>query len=544
MTRLFTRLLSAAALLLGTHAAAQATSGCTALYALTGGSLNYVSVDGTTTPITTTTATTLNGAALDPNNGNVYFIDRSNTSQNDLKVMDTDTGNVTSVAAVTLPTAGATVVGASFDNSSGTARLYLLYSTYVIQEVNKSTGAVLRTLTINLPPQNTSGQNLTKSSTTSGDMVFDGSTLYAVLNGVANTIDSPYYVNLGTVPSTGTTMTAQSALLITSGGTALPRSAINGTAINPVPNPYVTYVTTTNGIFTLNTTTGAITALPNTGTNYTDLSDCAVAPARPVVTKSFSATTIRTTTPTNPTSSVLTITITNNNPGAFYTTAPIVDTFPSGVVVAPTPGLSTTCALVTGATATATATPGGSSVTLPANLRLPGPGSCTVTVTVTGNSRGLKTNTITATSVNTTAGNPSSDAVATLLVNDPITATHVKKQRLYPNGTLTTTPISAKPNDLVEYCITSTHPGVGYAPATTATISDTLAAPLRFIVGTATQGYGVGQDLKITRNNGVPTYQAYNTPTSSVSGQKLTVDIAPFNSANATVEVCFIAQVK
>ncbi|WP_147363401.1 hypothetical protein [Deinococcus sp. RM] len=539
MTRLFTRLLSAAALLLGTHGAAQTTSGCTALYALTGGTINYVSADGTTTPITTN-ATNLNGAALDPITGNVYFFDRSNPGQNDLKFMDTDTGNVTLIGAVTLPT-NAQLVGASFDNSSGIAKLYALYSTYVIQEVNTSTGAVVRTLNVNLPSTTTTGQTIAKSTSTSGDMVFDGAILYAVLNGVVGSNDTPYYVTLGAVPATGTTITGTSALLITNGGAALARSAINGTAINPVPTPYITYITTGNGIFTLNTSTGALTALPNASAGYTDLSDCAVAPARPVVTKSFNATAIRTTTTTAPTSSVLTVTITNSNPGAFYTTAPIVDTFPSGLAVAPNPGLSTNCKLVTGVTATATATPGGTSVTLPTNLRLPGPGSCTVTVAVTGNSRGLKTNTITATSVNTTAGNPSSDAVATLLVNDPITGTNVKKQRLYPNGTLDTVSINAKPKDLVEYCITATHSGIGYAPATAANITDTLNANLSFVTGSATQGYGIGQDLKITRNNGTPTYRAYG---STVNGQKLTVNIAPFDSSNSKVEVCFIAQVK
>jgi len=530
MTRLFTRLLSAAALLLGTHAAAQAQptgSGCTALYALTTSGIYFVSSTGQTSFVASGGGSGINGAALDPVDGNLYFIDRTNNGQNDLKMLNTDTGQVTPVAAVALPDTDAYVVGASFDN---TGQLYLLYSNYKIQEIDKSTGLVSRTITINLPI------GVFKVTETSGDMVFDGTTLYAVLDAATVWTNRPRYFTLGTIPATGTTITASKYVTLSAGGVS--PGPVNGLAINPVPTPKVTYVTGGTTSYTLDTDTGVLT--PTTGggatLSYTDLSDCTVAPNTPVISKSFSNPTIRTNG-----SSVLTITVSNTNAGTYYTTAPIVDTFPSGLVVASTPNLSTTCKLADGTAATATGAAGATSVSLPANLRIPGPGSCTLTVTVTGTSRGEKPNTIAAGNVNTTAGNPQSDATATLLVNDPITGTNVKRQRLYPNGTLGTADINAKPKDLVEYCITATHSGIGYAPATTANITDTLNTNLSFVTGSATQGYGVGQDLKITRNNGTPTYRAYG---STVNGQKLTVDIAPFDSSNSKVEVCFIAQVK
>jgi hypothetical protein len=554
------RLAGLVALALGSHAAAQAagTSGCTALYALAGGNITYVSPAGQSSLVVASGGTTVNGAALDPVSGNVYLIDRSNTgttpAQNDLKVLNTDTGVVTTVGAITLPTGNPQVVGASFDNTPGNSRLFLLYSNYTLQEIDEATGTVVRNNIAITLPATYNNQAMTKSTATSGDMVFDGATgnLYAVLNGVVNTNDNPYIMSLGTLPGTGTAVTATNPVQMTFNG-PLVRSTVNGIAINPVPNPDVVYVTTSAttatgnagstpaGIFTVDLATGVLTNLNGNGTGYSDLSDCAVAPAPPTVTKAFGASTIRMTTTAVPTTTTLTITISNTNPGAYFTTAPIVDTLPSGVVIAPNPGLSTTCVLSNSTTATPvaavpSATAGGTTVTLPKDVRIPGPGSCTVTVSVTGTTRGLKTNVIPANTVSTTAGSPTTDATATLTVNG-VEAT-IRKTQSVPGGTGATSPLNRKPGEEIEYCITATHKGALYPDATAAAIKDTLANTLEFVPN---RYNGATQDVQLIRGTAAPTFFKYAT---TVTGQTLSLSIMPFNAANPTAQVCFYARVR
>jgi uncharacterized repeat protein (TIGR01451 family) len=125
----------------------------------------------------------------------------------------------------------------------------------------------------------------------------------------------------------------------------------------------------------------------------------------PTVAKSFAAASI---TPGG--SSVLTITLTNPNAATALTGLALIDTYPTNVVNAAIPAVSTTCGGV------ATAAAGGSTVTLSGGSLLAA-ASCTVTVTVTSSVLGTSTNTIAAGDVTTTnAGANTTPASATLTV--------------------------------------------------------------------------------------------------------------------------------
>lgn len=114
--------------------------------------------------------------------------------------------------------------------------------------------------------------------------------------------------------------------------------------------------------------------------------------------------------------STLTVTLSNTNAAVATLTSALVDTLPSGVVVAPTPNVGTTC---TGAGAPVAAA-GGSTVTLPAGRSIPANGSCTLTVDVTAAIGGTYVNTLAAGALVTSNGNNPAPAVATLTVVSPV----------------------------------------------------------------------------------------------------------------------------
>ena len=116
--------------------------------------------------------------------------------------------------------------------------------------------------------------------------------------------------------------------------------------------------------------------------------------------------------------STLTVILSNPNPAVATLTAPLVDTLPSGVVIAPTPNAATTC---TGA-GTPVAVAGSSTVTLPAGRSIPANGSCTLTVDVTAAIGGSYINTLPAGALVTSNGNNAGPGVATLTVIPPLAA--------------------------------------------------------------------------------------------------------------------------
>jgi uncharacterized repeat protein (TIGR01451 family) len=133
-----------------------------------------------------------------------------------------------------------------------------------------------------------------------------------------------------------------------------------------------------------------------------------VTPIPPTLSKAFSPATIDA-----GGVSVLTITLSNANGTAASLTTPLIDTLPSGVVIAATPNAGTTC----GGTPTADA--GGSTVTLTGGS-IPANGSCAVTAHVTAPAAGSYINSLAAGALQTSNGNNAAAAVATLAVNTPV----------------------------------------------------------------------------------------------------------------------------
>jgi len=109
-------------------------------------------------------------------------------------------------------------------------------------------------------------------------------------------------------------------------------------------------------------------------------------------------------------SSTLTVTLINPNTSPAVLTADLVDTLPTGVVIATPPNASTTCG--DGVLAVAN----GSTVTLQAGNSIPATGFCTVTVDVTAAAAGIYLNTIAAGALETSNGTNAAPASATLAV--------------------------------------------------------------------------------------------------------------------------------
>ena len=113
--------------------------------------------------------------------------------------------------------------------------------------------------------------------------------------------------------------------------------------------------------------------------------------------------------------STLTITLSNPNVTDAALTVALIDTLPSGMVIAATPNAATTC---TGSGAPA-AVAGGSTVILPVGRSVPANGSCTLTANVTSAVGGSYLNTLAAGALITSNGNNAAPGIATLTVVPP-----------------------------------------------------------------------------------------------------------------------------
>jgi hypothetical protein len=132
-----------------------------------------------------------------------------------------------------------------------------------------------------------------------------------------------------------------------------------------------------------------------------------LAPVNPTLSKAFSPSTI------NPGgTSTLTVSLFNSNPTVATLTSALVDTLPTGVVVAPVPNATTTC----GGGVTAVAVAGGNTVSLPVGRTIQATGSCTVSVSVTAAVAGSYVNTLPIGALQTSNGNNPAPAIATLTV--------------------------------------------------------------------------------------------------------------------------------
>lgn len=116
--------------------------------------------------------------------------------------------------------------------------------------------------------------------------------------------------------------------------------------------------------------------------------------------------------------STLFITLSNPDPGVATLTAPLVDTLPSGVVIADPPNPTTSCP----GSGAPLATAGGSTVSLLVTRSIPAAGSCTVTVNVIATVAGSYVNTIAAGALQTSNGNNAAPASGTLTVSSSVPA--------------------------------------------------------------------------------------------------------------------------
>lgn len=364
-----------------------------------------------------------NATAVNPQSGLIYYIDRSTSA---MKTFNPTT-NAVSTLVTNVGAWGQNAVGAAIDNN-GT--YWVLDNTYQLRSFDSS-GNALSTVGINLPTTDASGTRIRKNldtttgnPLTSGDLYFgaDGA-LYAILNtqqtdNLGNvTRNTTSLASLGFTSSFGASVTAAAPRPLTYGGTYYGNStqAVNG-VIYDVVSGKVMVTDFNQKIGTLNTSTGAVTF--QTGSSsfpFTDMGSCTVAPSQPTFSKTFGASTLNVGNTTT-----LTITLSNANVSPYYTTSSLTDALPSGLVIANPSSASTTCLMADGSASVLTATAGSGSVSLPSGLEIPGNGSCSISVSVLATSGGTKANTIAASSLTTTAGNPPSDAAATLTVPVPL----------------------------------------------------------------------------------------------------------------------------
>jgi uncharacterized repeat protein (TIGR01451 family) len=226
----------------------------------------------------------------------------------------------------------------------------------------------------------------------------------------------PSGVVIAATPNASTTCGGSGAVVASSGGgsVTLPatRSIPAGSSSTAGSCTVSVDVTSAVGGSYLNTIAANALQTAN-GNNASPASaTLTVSAVAPTVAKQFTPGTVNANTP-----STLTITLTNGNASAANLTAALTDTFPSPVVVAPTPNAATTCA----GSGAVVASAGTNTVTLPATRSIPAavgatPGSCTITVDVVSPVGGTFTNTIPANALQTSNGNNAA-ASASLTVN-------------------------------------------------------------------------------------------------------------------------------
>ncbi len=258
------------------------------------------------------------------------------------------------------------------------------------------------------------GQDLGGMTLVSGVYCFSSS---AQLTGTL-TLNAGGDPNAVWVFKTGSTLTtaSSSSVLLTNGAQPcnvfwqVGSSATLGTATAFVGNILALTSITLNTGANLSGRALARNGAVTLDTNNVSVAVCGVPPITPIpptLGKAFSPATIDA-----GGVSTLTITLSNANSTVANLTAPLVDTLPSGVVIATIPNAGTTCG------GTLTANTGASTVTLTEGSIMDN-GSCTVAVDVTAPDGGSFINSLPAGALQTSNGNNAAPAVATLTVNTP-----------------------------------------------------------------------------------------------------------------------------
>lgn len=364
-----------------------------------------------------------------------------------------------------------------------------------------NTGQVVATVTVvapnpgNTPINPTLGKSFNPASVNAGST----STLTVTLNNANNSnatltsalVDTlPNGVVVATTPNLATSCGGSGAPTAIAGGTSVTLPAGRVIPANGSCTLTVDVSSDLNGAY-INTLPAGALATSN-GNNTTPVAaTLTVVPflmSRPTLSKAFSPTTINA-------GGIATLIITFSNPHtgvATLTTFPFVDTLPSGVVIAATPNVATTC----GGSGAPTAVAGGSTVTLPVGRSIPAGDSCTLSVSVTAAAGGAFINTLLPGKLMTDNGLNAAPAVATLTVIPP-GATNPTVGKAF-------SPASIKAGGISLLTITLTNPSAAIATLT-APLTDTL--PSGVVVATvpnvATTCGGSGTPLAVAKSSTV-----------------------------------------
>lgn len=423
-----------------------AQSACIGNYSTnSSGQIQYFNpVSNSLVTLATFSSSDINGVSVQPSTGNIYFVDRFS---NRLVFLDPTTNNFTTLPG-TLPSGGSLgqPLGASFTN---TGLLYVMYELFGLIQVNPATGTQIGgTITITGIP----GDGFQPPGT-NGDIVVDASGQMWIAGNTSAGVSRLYTLNIS-----GSTATATAFSPNISGVSG----SVNGISIDPQSGTF--YASTNSGIYQLNQFTGVATLRASGSLN--DLGSCPINLAAPTISKSFSPNSAV----SAPATITLTITIGNTNLTENFLTADLVDSLPSGMVVATPNGLGGTCRTVSGNVVTATA--GSATITFSSGGKIP-TGGCTIIANVTTASSGTFVNTIAAGALQTLAGNNADPATDTFTVASATDLEIEKAQRLI-GGSFQTTALNVPQGDDLQYRLVITNSGSG--TVTSATFSDSVPA--------------------------------------------------------------------
>jgi fimbrial isopeptide formation D2 family protein len=301
---------------------------------------------------------------------------------------------------------------------------------------------------------------------------------------VVDDLPSPLTAPTGTVASiTYTGGSSGPATITVSGTDPVTIGTANGTTANsfsltPGSSVTVTFTVNLNGAAPGTYSNSATVNSRNAESNQAALggpatANVAVIPP-PTLTKAFDPTYI-----TPGAISRLTVTLSNPTATVATLTSNLVDSLPTGVSIAATPNLQTTCT-GTGAVTTAAGPP--ATVTLPAGRSIPAavgatPGTCTFSVNVTSSTPGLATNTLPIGALVTDRGSNPTAATAPLVVIEPTKAVALQVD---PDATRTPTV-----GDTIRYTLTYTLP-TGVPTVNNFQIFDVLPAGVSKVGGPGT----------------------------------------------------------
>ena len=331
------------------------------------------------------------------------------------------------------------------------------------------------------------------------------------LTGVALTDTLPAGVAIASTPATGGTCASTGGGVVTAvaGGGTL---SVSGATIAAGSSCtfFATVVSNTPGVYVNQIPAGAIATaqgLSNAGPAQATLT----VNSPPTVAKSFSPIAI------DPgATSTLTITFGNPNASPITLSSLFTDTLPGSVVVAPSPGVATSCTL-----ASVTANAGASSVAYASGASIPA-GGCAISVKVTTSTAGTYTNVIAAGQLSTSVGVNQFPATASLACPSgalaaPTIAKSFAPAAIFTNGTSTLTITLGNPNasvltltsdftDTLPANVTVSGAPGGTCPgsATTAAGSVTYPTGATISAGGCTVTVPVTSAVAGTYNNAIP----------------------------------------